>query len=674
MSWAKSLDELAIDSDKLYELAMLNDEVAINARPSGNYIRHKKAIDRPTQEAIDEYNKQFERTQVDDEGRVRKFFVPENIPILEEFQPSVEPLDEQEIAEATDELKQFTDEYGQLQAEIVQLELDKQELRRKLNEAEMRDWDEINTQIDFIDGYIIDDRERISELEGLITAYQLAFSENDRNKSIYQAELQNVKKINKERIKSYKEELSSMNQGAFSMSQAPDETEEEYLDRIQQNAEALDPDEIGHKAVANALRNFKLKMRELVRNEVIIGQVSNRIDDFGQIENKMKILKTFPKFKKYFLEKYGFNNEQITPELIVDEITKYIEKVEKPTVIIDKAVDDLLDEEEAEVEYEFHAPVKKPFPGLQFQAQPEIDRVKIMNVKQDPPTLLFLRPALIGRKIELLFSFTGNPGSWLDWKDTKVEHKTKDVVQERTGILLKELEIAFNAKTVKGIAENLNRIYEVPYATEPALSLEYTEDYVGRTKTETISRYGMGINHHKKGGKGETCGLLRRPSQSAVPLYGFGLPEELPDYAQFGKCLILVRKLFYDNILSLVSAKKKQFKGFKTVKVSEKFVELIMQMLKGYKPTSKDLKSLDAKEREIYDELIQLSGLHKSIEHTGDKTVEELKKRLELIEGEIGVGNDNPELLKELYSTVSLLVHFKKITPKEAKSYLGQFL
>ena len=152
-----------------------------------------------------------------------------------------------------------------------------------------------------------------------------------------------------------------------------------------------------------------------------------------------------------------------------------------------------------------------------------------------------------------------------------------------------------------------------------------------------------------------------------------GLPEQLPDYAQFGKCLILVKKLFYDNILSLVSEKKKQFKGFKTIKVSERFVELIMQMLKGHKPTSKDLKSLDAKEREIYDELIQLSGLHKSVEHTGDKTVEELKKRLELIEGEIGVGNDNPELLKELYSTVSLLVHFKKITPTEAKSYLKQF-
>ena len=53
---AKSLDELATASDRLYELAMLNDEVAINARPSGNYIRYKKPIDRPTQEAIDEYN------------------------------------------------------------------------------------------------------------------------------------------------------------------------------------------------------------------------------------------------------------------------------------------------------------------------------------------------------------------------------------------------------------------------------------------------------------------------------------------------------------------------------------------------------------------------------------------------------------------------------------------
>jgi hypothetical protein len=264
-----------------------------------------------------------------------------------------------------------------------------------------------------------------------------------------------------------------------------------------------------------------------------------------------------------------------------------------------------------------------------------------MNVKEDPAKLLFLRPALIGRKVELLFSFRGNEGEWLDWKDTKVEHKASKDVLNFTGILLKELELAFNAKTIKGIAENLNRIYNIPYATPEIIG---TEEYRGRSKVEEIPRYGM------------------------------GLPEQLPDYAQFGKCLILVKKLFYDNILSLVSEKKKQFKGFKTVKVSERFVELIMQMLKGYKPTSKDLKTLDAKEREIYDELIHLSGLHKSVEHTGEKTIEELKNRLLLIEGEIGVGNDNPELLKELYSTVSLLVHFKKITPKEAKSYLGQFL
>jgi hypothetical protein len=58
---------------------------------------------------------------------------------------------------------------------------------------------------------------------------------------------------------------------------------------------------------------------------------------------------------------------------------------------------------------------------------------------------------------------------------------------------------------------------------------------------------------------------------------------------------------------------------------------------------------------------------------TSNETVENLKHRLKLIEGEISIGNDNPELLKELYVVLHSLKNFKVITDKQLKEYISQF-
>ena len=642
------LERQAEDASNLYELAILNDNVAIKARPDGKYIRYKKAIDRPTQEAIDEYNEQFEvGKQVDDEGRVHKFFVPENVPALEAFAPSVIPLTIDELVTIEEDIQTGIDEYTRMQQYLIELDTYKQEARDRFNEADPFEWADLQVEIADIDREIVRARAMYERALADVEILQAIKAEDSGNKSIYQKELQETKKVNQERIKHFKDELNQMNQGAFSMTQSPDETEEDFLLRLAQNAETLEPEEISHKAVANALRTFKEKLKELVRNDVTIGQVSNRIDDFGEIENKMKLLKTFPKFKKYFLEKYGFNNKQVLPEVLLEEIENYIKKSDKPILIADKAVDDLLEADEADVEAEgFTQPIKKPFPGLQFQSQPEANRMKIENVKESPPTVLYLRPALVGRTKELLFSFTGMGGSWINVRESKIDRKSSQVIFERTGIFLKELEVAFGSKTIKGIAENLFRKYDIPFSSDVDLEID---TYRG----EDITRYGMGIK--------------------AKPSYGYGLPEELQKFSKLGKAVIMTKKLFYENILSLCMENGSKFPGFKNVKVSERFVEIIMQLLKGNKPSSHTLKQLDSHERELFDQMIYLAGLHKHIEHTGDKTIESLKHRLELLQGEIGVGNDNPELFKEIKSIIKRLVEMKFLTAKNAKEYLSQF-
>jgi hypothetical protein len=156
--------------------------------------------------------------------------------------------------------------------------------------------------------------------------------------------------------------------------------------------------------------------------------------------------------------------------------------------------------------------------------------------------------------------------------------------------------------------------------------------------------------------------------------YGMGLhAEKIPARVPFGNVNLLLKKLYYNNELSAKNKHDKSIAGLKTTKVSEQFVKLIMNMLKGLHPTHGDLNHLPIHERQLYDRLIQVANLNKSMPHQGDRTVQELKKRLKLIEGEISIGNDNPMLVKEIYSILHTLKDFKSITQSQIDKYMSQF-
>ena len=96
-------------------------------------------------------------------------------------------------------------------------------------------------------------------------------------------------------------------------------------------------------------------------------------------------------------------------------------------------------------------------------------------------------------------------------------------------------------------------------------------------------------------------------------------------------------------------------------------------MIYGHNPTAHDINLLPINEKEIYDRLIYLANLNKLLPHTKDKTIQELKHRMKLIEGELEAGNDNLSLFKELYKIAHTLNQFKVITKKQLTMYLDQF-
>ena len=97
-----------------------------------------------------------------------------------------------------------------------------------------------------------------------------------------------------------------------------------------------------------------------------------------------------------------------------------------------------------------------------------------------------------------------------------------------------------------------------------------------------------------------------------------------------------------------------------------------MELCKGKYPTTKELNKLQLNENQTFDALLHLAGLHKRVEHTANKSVENLKKRLTLIEGELVAGNTNKELYNELRDIVFKLHHLGEITQNSATEYLKQ--
>ena len=99
----------------------------------------------------------------------------------------------------------------------------------------------------------------------------------------------------------------------------------------------------------------------------------------------------------------------------------------------------------------------------------------------------------------------------------------------------------------------------------------------------------------------------------------------------------------------------------------------MINLLQGYKPTISEKNTLSKPEQELYDRAIYVSNLNKTVENNQDKAINNLKKRMEILEGELRAGNNSPLIKQELKSVCEKLVNFKTISKKSMNDYLKQF-
>lgn len=633
-----------------YELELKLDRMTQRAYESSTQRPPKKPLSIVDAEIIKEYQKQFnepireyeleideetgeEKIKLDLEGKpkfkliTKKFRVtpPPELEVVESYKAYIIPTDEEkeEMYKEIDKMKNIIDR-GNI--ELKEL-LDEKKLGYKIIDelplptkyVERLDYDKIKKQVmDRIRELDIEIEDLIKGIAEFGEHYNTLVSEYqniDTYKSFNDAEVAKVKQINKERIKAYQENLNLMNKGAFQQDQMPNETEEDYLERLQANAEEEYIIETQYEANMEIKRKFKEALKKLIRDDAKIEQVANSIKDID-IEIKNEILKKFPLFKRKFIEIYGLNN----PSVEANDIKTFIDAFIKSS----KGEDSLLNYlERKETEY------------------------SVEKAEQDKSKVLIITNPLNKRKLYWrLGRYYDDDGEEINialWSISGKRETYDEYLPRRDNKTIKK-ETGITAEYLKQYFENKPPSVMLMGRIEP--SGEYDLDF-------PIAKEPIGENEFK---------------------IGWGIKEEeIPELVDFGKIKLALNKLFYKNILSVRHNNTGRIAGFPNVKVSDALVNIIMKIAKGEKVLKQEIDSLQKTEQILYDKLLSLANLHKKNPNNREETIKSLKERMELISGSIDAGNDNEALVKELYGIVKALKSFGVITNKEAIKYLSQF-
>jgi hypothetical protein len=157
-------------------------------------------------------------------------------------------------------------------------------------------------------------------------------------------------------------------------------------------------------------------------------------------------------------------------------------------------------------------------------------------------------------------------------------------------------------------------------------------------------------------------------SGAGVHKFSHGIPH-YPKLTPFGKVMISPDKLYFKNILVIRNMHGKPLTGLTNTRVSDVMVSILMKCLDGNRISKSEINLLSKPERHLYDNLMYMSGGHKVHEHSMDKTSEEMKYELALIEGELEAGNDSEILKKKLHGLLHRMAHNGLISVAHASAY-----
>lgn len=439
-----------------------------------------------------------------------------------------------------------------------------------------------------------------------------------------------IKRQNKLIAKQYEDAFNIANLNRIKIQQDPNESEEDFINRLQAlEQEKFDVNIYEDKAKGEQNNRLSQNLKNVIRNDYIIWDVVKALTP----EEIFETNKYFNIISTRLLKLFGYDNKNITATDLKTEILKTLDIIKtEPENVYE--VDE--DPNKSGVTVGETIIPHSDSTVSDFKYKVVDNSFYVENYKTNKG--IYIKIGIKDNQKLLFSSDTNLKGSF-----NRINFKEKDGFQK----ILKELKLNQDLNkdvltTIFGTDLNKDAIFDrLSGDLQPIDESVITKKQVGPNKI----------------------------------LYGFGL-NKIPETATFGKNIILLKKLYYNNILSIKDRNLHNIEGIKNVPVSDNFVKIIMDIVTKQKPSLYNINKLSSDEKELYNILLLISGIHKNIKiNDKEKTqqINNLKNRLEVAEGEIKAGNDNPVILSELQEIIYKLYHLNAVSLYNARNYLKQF-
>ena len=514
---------------------------------------------------------------------------------------------------------------------------------------------------------------------------------NDKILSDNHAEQSRTDKINRGVLQAKSDELMTLNRGKMNVTQGVNEPAEDYKQRLLDiGAETYDEKTIEDSARLRNLDRFKTSMKELFKDPTLIESLAKEImsknDDSLFRYNKFMI-----PLKKNFLEVYGYANKDLKTESIPDIIDFFDNAIDKAS--LKKSV----------------APAV--LPRRESRAEPAEDPLTAMLSRRRPPPPEEPDVKWVGRPIKVVVAepvpVRAEPVrraglTMAEMLNTQRPLRlTKDMPPLKSAVVSKpsasdemkakiasrraavepiepvEPEESWDISPLKMKADELRQEYGDRYLlatgknfrsnAAPTTMLQLLND------TKIIDLADEITKHEAKEAAKEAKEKSSQKKITDMFSLGSGISDrKLPKRMKFGKIALNPHRLYYDNMLVVLRQDGGHLLGYKNIPVSDAFVNVLMKIMDAEPVHHQDFKMFNVNERELYDNLIHLAGLHKKVENNIDSTRKGMKQRLELIEGEIGAGNTNVNLKHELKQLLHKMAYGGMISHPQARAHLKQ--
>ena len=479
-----------------------------------------------------------------------------------------------------------------------------------------------------------------SGIETDITNLQAEYRQIEENIKLNEQAIITANVENKKVAKKYEDAFNEQNKNLYSVKQEPYESEEAYIQRIKRlDAMAYDPTLYANRAAAENSKELMKNLKQVINNDdAKISEIIKIIDEPKAI---FDINKYWPKFKDTILKIYGLNNKQATAANYAEFMSAILDTIDTKGSLVTV----LTGAEPKPPTTAAPAPPPPPIASV-FDIVLSADKKTLMISNTDSGETRYIKITTGG---EILYSDIDKEGTYKKFffaANTTYPYDVFQDVMTTLGLL---------EPTGRKTADFLNLFGAV--STTKYDYYNYLQTDIGLEKTEPVKKK---FNHADTG--------------NAISV-GWGMKhDDVPKHAHFGKNIILLNKLYYQNVLSIKDKKMHSVENFPNVKVSDKLTDILYHMcIKNTKPTKEIINSLNATEKKLFDLLLYVSGLGKNVGTNKDENIKELKDRLKLVESQIRAGNNNPVVKKEMKEIIQKLYLYKVISHNNGKAYLKQF-